>query len=169
MVSGKWLAWHNITTICFARQGVSGKQLFPLGLAQISHKLWWGVPAMPVSFSAVQHMPLYLCEKKREMWQVCCYTSWQSGMSWRREKDYIVLRNKFRSIYEQISLVNMTGKQQSVNICFYLLITLPDKFMAVDCWHIHMNIYFPQLTGCSLVLWSTPFVNVKLESRRQLN
>lgn len=91
------------------------------------------------------------------------------GVSCQREEDCVEPRNKFRSIYEQISLVNMTGNQQSVNICYYLLITLPDKFMAVDCWHIRMKIYFPQLTGCSLVLWSTPFVNVKLESRRQLN
>lgn len=101
--------------------------------------------------------------------QVCRYTCWQCSVSCQREEDCIEPRNKFRSIYEQISLVNMTGNQQSVNICYYLLITLPDKFMAMDCWHIHMKIYFPQLTGCSLVLWSTPFVNVKLESRRQLN
>lgn len=58
--------------------------------------------------------------------------------------------NKFRSIYEQISLVNMTGNQQSVNICYYLLITLPDKFMATDCWHIHMKIYFPAADGVQL-------------------
>lgn len=108
-----------------------------------------------------------ICTSKKKV-RLCRYTkSWQRVLSCQKE-DRTEPYDKFRSIYEQISLVNMTGNQQSVNICYYLLITLPDKFMATDCWHIHLKIYFPQLTGYSLELRSTPFVNVKLESRRQL-
>lgn len=46
------------------------------------------------------------------------------------ERFYVLLCYKFSSIYEQISLVNMTGNQQSVNICYYLLITPRYGFMA---------------------------------------
>lgn len=46
------------------------------------------------------------------------------------EEVHILLCYKFHSIYEQISLVNKTGNQQSVNICYYLLITRRYRFTA---------------------------------------
>lgn len=46
------------------------------------------------------------------------------------EEVHILLCYKFHSIYEQISLVNTTGNQQSVNICYYLLITRRYRFTA---------------------------------------
>lgn len=125
------------------------------GCTNNSANPWHAVLCVFVSSAAAQHMHLH--EKIHEECVLSC-----------QKEDSTEPYDKFRSIYEQISLVNMTGDQQSVNICYYLLIMLPDKFMPTDCWHIHLKIYFPQLTGYSLGLRSTPFVNVKLESRRQL-
>lgn len=116
------------------------------------------------------------CVCHSQQWNICCCTSeekagdsvllihyaetWQRSLSCQGES-HVLVHNKFRSIYEQISLVNMTGNQQSVNICYYLLIMPLSKFMAADCWHICMKIHFPQLTACSFVERSAPFVNAR--------
>lgn len=61
------------------------------------------------------------------------------------ERFYVLLCYKFSSIYEQISLVNKTGNQQSVNICYYLLITPRYGFMAAPM--AGENVFLPLTRG----------------------
>lgn len=58
---------------------------------------------------------------------------------------YIPLCYKFHSIYEQISLVNKAGNQQSVNICYFLLINRHYRFMAVPM--AGENVFLPLTRG----------------------
>lgn len=52
---------------------------------------------------------------------------------------FISMPCKFHSMYEQISLVNMAGNQQSVNICYSILMMQNSKFMAESCLHINLT------------------------------
>lgn len=52
---------------------------------------------------------------------------------------------KFHSIYEQILLVNKTGNQQSVNICYHVLITQHCRFTAGPT--AGENVFLPQTRG----------------------
>ena len=153
--SDKLAEWHNSTTICFAIRGSGGGRTVASPQRAVeSHK--WAVATNPgfvalrmrAPSSAARHMLLYLRGGKRATLSPWFATQpVGTGLHPAKEKSCILLCNKFHSIYEQISLVNMTGNQQSLNICYYLLITRQCKFMAVDCWHIHMKTYLCSWQG----------------------